>query len=361
MANDVDRKEFVRNDEPEDSDSDEPLVIGDAGRYSILPIFHEDIYDFYRKHSSTHWVPDDIDLSQDAKDFEGFDEHTKKFIKGVIGFFSSSDIVINQSLDTDFTSKINIMEAKFFYRLQEAMEDIHSITYSLFTEAYILDLDERKKLHDSAVTNEYICAIIKWFRGWINSKAGLNYRIVINTIYECILFSGKFCAIFWICRDGKLPGFGQANEYISRDEGLHVEYGAYLYKKWIKKKLNYNIYKTILNEAIELETQFINEILPVNLIGMNAQSMICYIKYCANLLTEKLNYTEVPYPDVHENPFPFMDAINVNSKNNFFEKKPTQYMKGSGKGNDIQIDNVTAAFLSGLVIKSPKMANHTAS
>lgn len=54
---------------------------------------------------------------------------------------------------------------------------------------------------------------------------------VAYTAVEGILFSGSFCAIFWLKKRGLMPGLTFSNELISRDEGLHAEFGCYMYRQ----------------------------------------------------------------------------------------------------------------------------------
>lgn len=47
---------------------------------------------------------------------------------------------------------------------------------------------------------------------------------------EGILFSGSFCAIYWLKKRGMMPGLTFSNELIARDEGLHADFACLLYK-----------------------------------------------------------------------------------------------------------------------------------
>lgn len=70
-----------------------------------------------------------------------------------------------------------------------------------------------------------------------------------------------------------MPGLTFSNELISRDEGLHTDFACLLYSMLNKKLLNEEIYD-IINEAVEIEKEFISEALPVELIGMNSNVKI---------------------------------------------------------------------------------------
>lgn len=40
----------------------------------------------------------------------------------------------------------------------------------------------------------------------------------------------SFCSIFWLKKRGLMPGLTFSNELISRDEGLHTDFGCLLYR-----------------------------------------------------------------------------------------------------------------------------------
>jgi ribonucleoside-diphosphate reductase beta chain len=63
----------------------------------------------------------------------------------------------------------------------------------------------------------------------------------------------------------------------------------------------------MFEEAINLEIEFINEALRVDLLGIKKGDMARYIKYCGDKLLQQLGYAKL-YNATQ--PFTFMDAIN---------------------------------------------------
>ena len=47
--------------------------------------------------------------------------------------------------------KLKILEAKFFYVFQEAIENIHSHTYSLLIDTYVKDKHEKDKIFNAII------------------------------------------------------------------------------------------------------------------------------------------------------------------------------------------------------------------
>jgi len=146
---------------------------------------------------------------------------------------------------------------------------------------------------------------------------------VAFTAVEGIFFSGSFCAIFWMKTRGLLPGLCFSNELISKDEGMHCEFAAMLYKM-MRNRLPTAVVQQIIMEAVVIEKEFISEALPVSLIGMNAQLMIQYIQFVSDRLLVSLGCEKV-YNSI--NPFDFMDLISMPGKTNFFEKRVGEYQK----------------------------------
>jgi ribonucleotide reductase beta subunit family protein with ferritin-like domain len=79
----------------------------------------------------------------------------------------------------------------------------------------------------------------------------------------------------------------------------------------------------IVREAVDLETEFICDALPCDLLGMNSRHMTEYIQFCANRLIRSIGYSK-PYPNA-TNKFPWMELLSVDGKSNFFERRETGY------------------------------------
>jgi ribonucleoside-diphosphate reductase beta chain len=128
-----------------------------------------------------------------------------------------------------------------------------------------------------------------------------------------------------------MPGLTFSNELISRDEGMHTDTACMLYKDHLVNKLPESRVREIIESAVDFESEFIKEAIPVSLIGMNSADMKKYIEFVADRLMLELGYSKI-YNS--ENPFDFMDMISLQGKTNFFEKKVAEYQKAGVKKND---------------------------
>lgn len=302
---------------------EEPLLKENKNRFVLFPIEHRDVWEFYKRAEASFWTAEEIDLSQDLKDWEQLNSGEKHFVSHVLAFFAASDGIVNENIAENFVSEVQYTEAKFFYGFQIAIENIHSEVYSLLIDTYVKDAKEKGKLFNAIETLDCVKKKAEWALRWI-AKASFAERLVAFAAVEGIFFSGSFCSIFWLKKRGLMPGLSFSNELISRDEGLHCDFACLLYNDHLVNKLPVARVTQIITDAVAIEKEFVTDALPVRLIGMNADLMIQYIEFVADRLLVALNCPKV-YHSV--NPFDFMEMISLQGKTNFFEKRVGEYQK----------------------------------
>ena len=312
----------------------EVLLSEENKRYVIFPIKHDDIWKMYKQAEANFWTTEELDLSKDMKDYESLTDNEQYFIKNVLAFFAASDGIVNENLVERFCNDVKVLEAKFFYGFQIAMENIHSETYSLLIDTYVKDIEEKSRLLNAIDTIPSVKKKADWSLKWINDKsANFGTRVIAFAAVEGIFFSGSFCSIFWLKKRGLMPGLCHSNELISRDEGLHTEFAVLMYSM-LQNKPSKETVIGIIKEAVDLEIEFITESLPCNLIGMNMELMTQYIQYVADRLLLMLG---IKKQYSVQNPFDWMEMISIQGKTNFFEKRVGEY---SNVANSNTADNV---------------------
>jgi len=303
----------------------EPILQENKNRFVLFPIVHDDIWNFYKRAEASFWTAEEIDLSQDLTDWGQLNDDERHFIKHVLAFFAASDGIVNENLAENFLSEVQYTEAKFFYGFQITIENIHSETYSLLIDTYIKDSAEKSKLLNAIDTLECVQKKATWALRWIE-KGSFAERLVAFAAVEGIFFSGSFCSIFWLKKRGLMPGLAFSNELISRDEGLHCDFACLLYTQHLVNKLPASQVAEIIQEAVEIEKEFIIDALPVKLIGMNSDLMSQYIEFVADRLLVELGNEKIYHAS---NPFDFMEMISIQGKSNFFERRVGEYQKAS--------------------------------
>jgi len=311
----------------------EPILEKSLSRFTTFPIQYPDLWALYKKAIASFWTAEEIDLGTDIKDWDNLKFEERNFIKMVLAFFAASDGIVMENIDLNFGSEIQISEARSFYAYQSFNESIHSETYSLMIDKLIRDNEEKGLLLNGIKNVRAIAQKASWALRWMGSDAPFAQRLVAFMCVEGIFFSGSFCAIFWLKKRGVMPGLCFSNELISRDEGLHLEFAVSLYSHLIHKTDNV---REIVMSACEIEEYFITEALPCKLIGMDAEQMKQYIRYVADRLMKQLGLKPIYEVD---NPFAWMEAISLEGKTNFFEKRVGDYSKRlTEEGDSVRFD-----------------------
>lgn len=313
----------------------EPLLVEDESRYVMFPIQDQSIWDMYKKQVDCFWRAEEIDLSKDLASWETLTDDEKFFIKMIIAFFAASDGIVLENLGVRFMTEVQLAEARAFYGFQIAMENIHSEVYSLLIDTYVKNEAEKDSLFNAVENFPCIKKKADWAIKWINDKrSSFASRLIAFACVEGIFFSGAFCSIFWLKKRGKMPGLTFSNELISRDEALHTEFAVLLYSKLVKKLPKKKVVEMI-QEAVEIEKEFICEALPCRLISMNSKLMTQYIEFVADRLLVQLGYEKVYNATC---PFDFMEQISVEGKTNFFEKRVGEYALANKEKDDTTFD-----------------------
>jgi ribonucleoside-diphosphate reductase beta chain len=326
---------------PKMSSQVEPILTENPDRFVIFPIKHSDLWEWYKKCEACFWTAEEIDLSEDANDWNHkLNEDERYFVKHILAFFAASDGIVNENLAENFVSEVQYAEAKFFYGFQIMMENIHSETYSLLIDTYVKDEKEKNLLFKALENFPAIKEKADWALKWIESPSFAE-RLIAFAAVEGIFFSGAFCSIFWLKKRGLMPGLTFSNELISRDEGMHCDYAVHLHNHHLVNKVPKERIREILVDALTIERRFITESLPASLIGMNAKLMTQYLEFVTDRLLVEL---ECEREFNVSNPFDFMDMISLQGKTNFFEKRVSEYQKAGVLNKDQDEKSQTISF-----------------
>lgn len=313
------------------------------GIKSIFPIKNQEIWDRYKLHIQSFWTPEEVSLQDDLRDLQILNEGERHFIKNVLAFFANSEAMINENLASRFYKEILMPEARCFISMQMLNESIHAEMYALQIEAYVVDQQEKDMLFNAIQNVPCINLKAKWVSKWLSGSQNLLTRLIAFGLVEGLFFAGSFCAIYYFRKRGLLPGLALSNDWIARDEGMHFSFSALMFKI-LRDKFNNNSltdtdlldvnlitgnvvqseFEEIVREAVSFEKEFVQEALPVDLIGMNANLMCQYIEAVADRIADLFEFERVYNT---KNPFDFMRALDVQNVTNFFEKRVSEYQR----------------------------------
>lgn len=322
----------------------------ETSELAFEPIKYTSLNYYYNILKKTFWIPEELDLSTDKLDWEKLDTNTREFIKNILFLFSQLDGIVNENLIEYLKKETSfIKEASHFYAMQEANETIHNETYSLLVTTYISDLDERRRGLDSIQHYPAIRKIADWAWKWMSPEVTTLERLMAFICVEGIIFQNPFAGIFYLKKSNALPGLIIANEWISRDEGVHTNFGIELSKILereyssppddevmeiedssggestpVFEKLSQEKAHLIVREAVNASIEFTRDSMKTDLVGLKADELIEYVKNIADDILTRRGFEKIYNV---ENPLTWMASVGMVNKSNFFEKKVTEYAK----------------------------------
>ncbi len=294
----------------------------------------------YRTMLNNFWIPEEIALNEDVKQFPYLTSGERNAFDKIISFLNFLDSIQSENLP-NVSRYITAPEVSSLLNIQAFQEEIHAQSYS-----YILDTVTnpvtRDKIYDEWRTdpillarNKFIADIYQQFSD-APTKENLLRTIFANYILEGIYFYSGFSFFYTLARQGKMTATATIFKYINRDEVTHLV----LFQDIIKelKKENPELFtEEIVNElremmrtGVENEIEWGQYVTNNEILGINNDLIDRYIKYLSNLRLRAIGI-DILYPENTDHPMAWIDGFsNINNtKTDFFEAKVTNYTKAA--------------------------------
>lgn len=304
--------------------------------------------DWYRQAMNNFWIPEEINLNQDIKDYRNLDKYEKDAYDRILSFLTYLDSIQTANLP-NLQTYITANEINLCLAIQTYQEAIHSQSYS-----YILDTicspDERTRILYLWKEDDHLLKRNKFIGDQYNefikedNEFNLMRVLIANYILEGIYFYSGFSFFYNLGRNGKMPGTVQEIRYINRDENTHL----WLFRSMINdlKKERPDLftdqlkefYKSLIKEGVDQEIAWGKYAIGENIQGLNSQMIEDYIKYLGNLRSMGLGLGKI-YEGYDEEPqsmkwvSEYSDPNQV--KTDFFEGKVSAYSKSSVIEDDL--------------------------
>jgi ribonucleoside-diphosphate reductase beta chain len=312
---------------------------------TLRPMRYPQFFEMYKNGIKNTWTVEEINFQIDLTDLRSkMTPAERHLIQRLVAFFATGDTIVANNLVLNLYQHINSPEARMYLSRQLYEEALHIQFYLTLLDSYIPDPDERHKAFDAIKNIPSIKQKGDFCFKWIDSVQELRRletkddrrRFLLNLIcfaacIEGLFFYGAFAYVYFLRSKGYLPGLAAGTNWVFRDESMHMNF-AFEVIDTVKKEepdlfddaLQQQIIE-MLNDAVECEYQFSQDVLSQGVSGMNAESMKQYLQYCADQRLQRLGMAKVYNT---KNPFDFMDLQDVQEVTNFFERRVSAYQVG---------------------------------
>ncbi|MDG1287417.1 MAG: ribonucleotide-diphosphate reductase subunit beta [Rickettsiales bacterium] len=303
------------------------------------PFHYPWAYDAWLMQQRIHWLPEEVPLADDVKDWKtNISAGEKELLMHIFRFFTQSDIEVNNCYMKHYSAVFKPTEIQMMLAAFSNMETIHIAAYSHLLDTLGIPEEEYSafmKYKEMKDKYDYMQQF------GVETKAGIARTLAaFGAFTEGLQLFASFAILLNFQRFGKMRGMGQIVAWSARDETLHTISIIRTFKTFLhenpeedNEELKRDLYK-ICETIITHEDAFIDLAFGVSEIeGLKAEEVKKYIRFIGNRRLMQLGYEPI-YHGVDKNPLPWMDEIlNGVEHTNFFENRVTEYTKAATTGS----------------------------
>ncbi|HZG84698.1 ribonucleotide-diphosphate reductase subunit beta [Paenibacillus sp.] len=294
----------------------------------------------YRTMMNNFWIPEEIPLAQDAKDYKLLSPEERQSYDKIISFLIFLDSLQTANLP-NINEYITAPEVNLILTIHTFQEAVHSQSYSYILDS-VCSAEARDRIYNEWREDKHLLArnrfITDLYERFLEdpSEANLLRTIMANYILEGIYFYSGFSFFYALGRQGKMLGTVSEIKYIQRDELTHLALFQSMFREL--RRENPELFgpsdieelREMMRTAAEHEIAWGQYITANKIAGLSNELIDKYIKYLANERLRKLDL-EPLYPEIVEHPMKWVESFsNMNAmKTDFFEQKVTNYTKSS--------------------------------
>ncbi len=303
---------------------------------------------WYRTAMNNFWIPEEINLSQDLKDYKNLDDAEKVAFDKILSFLIFLDSIQTANLPS-ISEYITANEINLCLTIQAFQEAVHSQSYGYMLDS-ICSPEERTNILYQWRDDEHLLKRNKFIGDLYNEfqekkdPYSLAKTMVANYILEGVYFYSGFMFFYNLGRNGKMPGSVQEIRYINRDENTHLWLFTKMIQElqkeepWLFTEEKVKVYKEMIKTGVEQEIEWGKYVLGENIQGLTMEMVEDYIKYLGNLRCETLGFGKLY--EGHESEPESMKWVSEYAdpngiKTDFFEARPSAYAKASVIDDDL--------------------------
>ena len=295
-------------------------------------------YDAWLMQQRIHWLPEEVPLSDDVKDWKKtLTPEEKNLLTQIFRFFTQADIEVNNCYMKHYSKIFQPTEVQMMLAAFSNMETIHIAAYSHLLDTIGMPEVEYMafmKYKEMADKYDYMQQF------GVSTKEDIATTMaVFGAFTEGLQLFASFAILLNFPRWGKMKGMGQIVSWSVRDETLHTQSIIRLFKTFIQEnpeiwtdELRSRLY-VACNTIVTHEDAFIDLAFGMGDVqGLTAAEVKQYIRYIADRRLAQLDLQ--PMYQIGKNPLPWLDDIlNGVEHTNFFENRVTEYTKAATQGS----------------------------
>jgi ribonucleoside-diphosphate reductase beta chain len=333
-----------------------PARLLDPGHcLTLRPMAYPRFFEMYKDAIKNTWTVEEVDFGTDTADLrQKMTPAERHLIERLVAFFATGDSIVANNLVLNLYRHLNAPEARMYLSRQLYEEAQHVEFYLTLLDTYVPDPEDRHRAFTAVETIPSIRKKAEFCLRWLGSVSELGRletredrrRFLLNLIcfaacVEGLFFFGAFAYVYFLRSRGVLHGLAGGTSWVFRDESAHMAFAFEVVRvvraeepELFDDALAADVVR-MLEEAIDCETQFAEDLLGGGIAGLSVGDVRCYLEFCAD---QRLARLGMPARYGAKNPLSFMDLQDVQEVTNFFERRVSAYQVGVS--GDVALDSL---------------------
>jgi ribonucleoside-diphosphate reductase beta chain len=311
---------------------------------TLRPMTYPSFFERYRSAIKNTWTVEEVDFATDIGDLAKMSPAERHMIERLIAFFATGDSIVSNNLVLTLYRHLNAPEARMYLSRQLYEEALHVQFYLTLLDTYVPDPEDRYRAFAAVENIPSIRKKADFCLRWLNSTQGMQRletredrrKFLLNLIcfaacIEGLFFFGAFAYVYFLRSRGLLHGLAAGTSWVFRDESAHMAFAFEVVRtvrseepELFDAEMERDVY-AMLDEAIEAETLFAEDLLQGGVAGMSPGDVRKYLEFCAD---QRLQTLGLARRYGAKNPFSFLDLQDVQEITNFFERRVSAYQVG---------------------------------
>tara|TARA_B100000686_G_C16768524_1_gene963454 strand:- start:1480 stop:2439 length:960 start_codon:yes stop_codon:yes gene_type:complete len=295
-------------------------------------------YDAWLKQQQIHWLPEEVPLADDVKDWHRMlTPQERNLLTQIFRFFTQSDVEVNNCYMRHYSRVFRPTEIQMMLAAFSNMETVHIAAYShLLDTIGMPEVEYSAFLRYKEMKDKY--DFLQEFKS--DSKREIACTLAtFGAFTEGLQLFASFAILLNFPRFNKMKGMGQIVSWSVRDETLHTNSMIRLFSTFMSENselrsqsLDKELQEICL-KVVEHEDAFIERAFELGGVeGLEGADVKRYIRFVANGRLRQLGLG--PCFEVSENPLPWVEEmVNGVEHVNFFENRATEYSRAATKGS----------------------------
>jgi ribonucleoside-diphosphate reductase beta chain len=301
------------------------------------PFHYPWAYDAWLMQQRIHWLPEEVPLSDDVRDWKkNLTPEEKSLLTQIFRFFTQADIEVNNCYMKHYSQVFKPTEVQMMLAAFSNMETVHIAAYSHLLDTIgmpEIEYTSFMKYKEMADKYDYMQQF-----GTDTKEDIATTMAVFGAFTEGLQLFASFAILLNFPRWGKMKGMGQIVSWSVRDETLHTNSIIRLFKTFCEEnpevwtdELRSRLY-VACNTIVTHEDAFIDLAFGMGEVqGLTPNEVKQYIRFIADRRLSQLGLQ--PMYQIEKNPLPWLDDIlNGVEHTNFFENRVTEYTRAATQG-----------------------------